>query len=552
MSDDRFGSKKSQGLDGTEISRFKEIRHNIQSPFSGPNTPKHHSDLAKPAQDETYYSKVNAGRIVRVQKGDSVTDVMSNLYNLVHKNQLKKREHSEISKNFDKEKVHKEKKKHDEFIGAFGKKDKKLKKLHKKKDESKDSNILFKLAAAVLVLSQYKAAPLLMEKMGGLVEKLSEGMNLAWGAAKDNISKLKPFAPSVLEIVTIPVMNWLHDQLAGMFGEDIIDKFFKKQPEVDIKALGVRMKSALLGEDEITKSTRDLTGSLLPRTSKQSEDALTMGSMKGGKYSPSTIDKALGGSTKKYESGTRGISAVGYDSKGGTSYGSYQIASKTGTMDNFLDYLDSTGKGDVAKELRSAGPSNTGKADGAFADKWKELSASGRLTTEDEHSFIQKTHYDPAQKKAKDLGFNVDNPGVRDAIWSGSVQHGAINKLLSRVASKNPNLKDMSDQDQIKAFYAERSAYAKESGFNLDQRYSQEQQDVLAKSMPEQTTPPSTLLSEKSKENIDMKKQQSTPRSVMFKNDNTTNIMNNTTQQTNTYAAAASTNSPYLSSIGVI
>ena len=535
MSDDRFGSKKSQGLDGTEISRFKEIRHNIQSPFSGPNTPKHHSDLAKPAQDETYYSKVNAGRIVRVQKGDSVTDVMSNLYNLVHKNQLKKREHSEISKNFDKEKVHKEKKKHDEFIGAFGKKDKKLKKLHKKKDESKDSNILFKLAAAVLVLSQYKAAPLLMEKMGGLVEKLSEGMNLAWGAAKDKISKLKPFAPSVLEIVTIPVMNWLHDQLAGMFGEDIIDKFFKKQPEVDIKALGVRMKSALLGEDEITKSTRDLTDSLLPSTSKQSEDALTMGSMKGGKYSPSTIDKTITtGSQKDYYNKM-------YDAV-------YKAAKEKG-----LANPEAVAELGAAQTSLETGYGKHMVGNNAFGIKAKkggdEVTAStqefegGKMVTKNQ-SFRK---YGSPEESAKDyVDFLAENKRYAGVLSSktgeeaisaqGKTGYATDPAYFQKLKSISAKMGDQSSDSELKSQIA-----------SADKTLSK-----IPKDQPSQLASTDKMLSEKSKENIDMKKQQSTPRSVMFKNDNTTNIMNNTTQQTNTYAAAASTNSPYLSSIGVI
>ena len=44
----------------------------------------------------------------------------------------------------------------------------------------------------------------------------------------------------------------------------------------------------------------------------------------------------LGSLSAKFESGTEGVAAIGYDRVGGTSYGKYQIASKPGTMDRFL------------------------------------------------------------------------------------------------------------------------------------------------------------------------------------------------------------------------
>jgi hypothetical protein len=206
-------------------------------------------------------------------------------------------------------------------------------------------------------------------------------------------------------------------------------------------------------------------------------------------FEPSPSDQTLGSSTKQYESGSRGANAIGYDKAGGTSYGSYQIASNTGTMNSFLKHLEDTGKGDVAAELRAAGPANTGGKSGAFVDKWQEMVNSGRLTSEDEHNFIQKTHYDPAASKAKELGFKMEDSGVKDAIWSGSVQHGGIDTILERTAKKTPGFESMSAEDQIKAYYKERGVYAKENGVDQEDRYSREQQSVLAKSKYAQEHP---------------------------------------------------------------
>jgi hypothetical protein len=52
------------------------------------------------------------------------------------------------------------------------------------------------------------------------------------------------------------------------------------------------------------------------------------------------MGSGLGKLSAKFESSKEGPSAIGYDTKGGTSYGTYQIASKTGTMSEFVAFLD--------------------------------------------------------------------------------------------------------------------------------------------------------------------------------------------------------------------
>ena len=49
---------------------------------------------------------------------------------------------------------------------------------------------------------------------------------------------------------------------------------------------------------------------------------------------------ALGALSAQFESGKQGVSAIGYDKNGGTSYGAYQIASRPGTMDQFISFLN--------------------------------------------------------------------------------------------------------------------------------------------------------------------------------------------------------------------
>ena len=94
-------------------------------------------------------------------------------------------------------------------------------------------------------------------------------------------------------------------------------------------------------------------------------------------------NEEIGSLSARFESGKAGISAIGYDSKGGTSYGKYQIASRVGSMDAFLGSL--------------------------------------------QESFIRESHYDPAVAGITErTRLNMDelSPIMREVIWSTAVQHG--------------------------------------------------------------------------------------------------------------------------------
>ena len=194
---------------------------------------------------------------------------------------------------------------------------------------------------------------------------------------------------------------------------------------------------------------------------------------------PEAYSGELGGISKKYESGKLGAGAVssGIGDPGGASYGTYQLASKAGTLQKFLS------SSEYGNQFSGMSP---GSAE--FNAKWKELAASDPNFGKSQHDFIKKTHYDPAIKKAQELGYNVDDPRVQEAVWSGSVQHGGINKILSR-ASASEGFSNMSAEDQVKSFYETRSQYtdalpnvSRDAGRG---RYEKEQRDVLNMKLPE-------------------------------------------------------------------
>ncbi len=135
----------------------------------------------------------------------------------------------------------------------------------------------------------------------------------------------------------------------------------------------------------------------------------------------------FGALSAKFESGESGLDAIGYDKNGGTSYGLYQISSKSGTMRQFINYLEDHAP-DWAERLSSSGPANTGGRRGRMAAEWKEIAAEEPEIFEKlQHSFIQETHYDPAAEEIeRRTGINIDKQpkALQEVLWSTSVQHG--------------------------------------------------------------------------------------------------------------------------------
>jgi hypothetical protein len=129
----------------------------------------------------------------------------------------------------------------------------------------------------------------------------------------------------------------------------------------------------------------------------------------------------LGSMSAKFESGPKGSRAIGYDNTGGTSYGKYQIASKTGTMNQFIKHLEKSDPA-AAAELKAAGPLNTGSDKGAAVDTWKKLEKEGRIQGA-EHDYIKQSHYDPEYKQLNpEVKAMIDGSDtLKDELWSRSV-----------------------------------------------------------------------------------------------------------------------------------
>ncbi|WP_419780168.1 hypothetical protein [Maridesulfovibrio sp.] len=193
----------------------------------------------------------------------------------------------------------------------------------------------------------------------------------------------------------------------------------------------------------------------------------------------------------KFESGSKGVSAIGYDRVGGTSYGKYQIASKTGTMDKFIQFLKDKAP-EIANKLLGAGPADTGSKAGTMPDLWKQIANADPSGFEKlQHDFIQGSHYDPAAKMIfANTGIDMNSlpAPVREVLWSTSVQHGptGASKLISRAIDKlaaNAESKGF-PADLVKEIYGERKGQFSSSTERVQKsvanRFEQEQNKVLA------------------------------------------------------------------------
>lgn len=200
---------------------------------------------------------------------------------------------------------------------------------------------------------------------------------------------------------------------------------------------------------------------------------------------------ALGTLSAKYETGGRGPGTVstGVGDPGGVSYGSYQMATKMGTVARFVGQPGFP----WAKDFQGLVPGTA-----QFTAAWKRIAAA---QTDDfqhaQHAYIKATHYDVLCAKVlseNKVDINTRSRAVQDVIWSTAVQHGGATPIIGRaLASLNCALTDPTyDKQLICAVYAERGrkkpdgnlAYFSKSSPGVQagvaRRFRDEQTDALA------------------------------------------------------------------------
>lgn len=178
----------------------------------------------------------------------------------------------------------------------------------------------------------------------------------------------------------------------------------------------------------------------------------------GDRVSAPPVSTGLGGLSQRYESGGRGSAAIGRDSTGGWSYGTYQIATQTGTMSRFLQHLQETAPNLYQTLQQAGGAAGAEQGTQEFQNAWRSLSQDQNFVNA-QHNFISRTHYEPLANNLLRLGLNVDerSAALREVLWSTGVQHGGGTNVVARaIESIGRPASQISDEELIRAIYAER------------------------------------------------------------------------------------------------
>lgn len=151
----------------------------------------------------------------------------------------------------------------------------------------------------------------------------------------------------------------------------------------------------------------------------------------------------LGQTSKLFESGKGGAGTVssGKGDLGGASYGTYQLSSSQGTLQQFLK---GSKYGEQFAGLQPGTPE--------FNAKWKEVAKADPEFGNAQHDFIKQTHFDPQMAKLAKGGIDLSGRGaaVQDAVWSTSVQFGGKSSLIEK-ALAGKDVSKLSDAEVVAA-----------------------------------------------------------------------------------------------------
>ena len=157
----------------------------------------------------------------------------------------------------------------------------------------------------------------------------------------------------------------------------------------------------------------------------------------------SAKDWVLGQTSKFFESGNGGAGTVsiGKGDFGGVSYGTYQLSSSRGRVQEFLK---STKYGEQFSGMEPGTPE--------FNAMWKKVAQSDPGFDKAQYEFIKSTHFDPQMAKLKKSGIDLTGRGsaVQDAVWSTSVQFGGNTSLIEK-ALNGKDASQMTDRDIVSA-----------------------------------------------------------------------------------------------------
>ena len=190
--------------------------------------------------------------------------------------------------------------------------------------------------------------------------------------------------------------------------------------------------------------------------------------------------------SRQFESSDKS-NAIGYDETGGNSYGDYQIETKSGTMNDFIEYMKN--KKEYQKyynELHKIEKKVSLSGDNTFKNIWNKISEDNNFK-QAQHDFIIDKKYNKLMDGINDIkGINIEkrNSLLKELLISVAVQHGETGgKNIIRSALGN-DVSNLSDEDIITRIYDERSnvdRWFKSSSENVKNSVKKRFQDEKSK-----------------------------------------------------------------------
>ena len=153
------------------------------------------------------------------------------------------------------------------------------------------------------------------------------------------------------------------------------------------------------------------------------------------------------------------------DKTGGWSYGTYQIATKNGTMNDYLAHLQKhPNYQSYYNTLQQAG-GNDAAATGSeqFKNAWADLSNDQNFL-QSQQDFIVDKKLNPAIRYVNDikgLDFDKRSPVVKDVMFSTATQHGEGGARDIFHNALGYDASNLTDEDIINRIYQERSNVGK-------------------------------------------------------------------------------------------
>jgi hypothetical protein len=194
----------------------------------------------------------------------------------------------------------------------------------------------------------------------------------------------------------------------------------------------------------------------------------------------------LGKLSAKYESnGNPGTIANNAGDPGGKSYGAYQLASKMGSVDNFLNWLADEDPV-LYSRLINAKNSDGNTYGSNFDLEWKEIAKEQpSMFLNVQHDYIKYAYYDNAVGVLKTkTGFDINsrNLALQNVMWSTAVQHGAggavsLFRKIDLTASDEQIINQLYDErSKVDIYFKNCSPNIKNSVYN---RFKNERRDAL-------------------------------------------------------------------------